>query len=198
MDYLKKWPLKDDFSIVRVDSLPSEIIKDQAKKHLGPEYPMLPKNFGVEQQSIDKLKEIKNRLSGQYKLRLGLLYKDDLIGWTDGWQDSIEQDTFFMGASLVLPSFQKKGLYSALVKKVFEITKEDGFQSISSLHVMTNNPVLIAKLKLGFSLYGFEVNTRYGALVRLIYHHNEMKRSALRFRAGAINEPGIMDTLKSN
>jgi hypothetical protein len=51
---------------------------------------------------------------------------------------------------------------------------------------MTNNPVLIAKLKLGFSINGFEVNTRYGALVRLIYHHYEMKKNALKFRAGAI------------
>ena len=197
MDYLSKWPVKDDFSIVRVESLPTDIMRDQAKKYLGPEYPMLPKNFGLEQVTIEKLKELKNRLSGQYTLRLGLLHKDNLIGWTDGWQDSIEQDTFFMGASLVLPSFQMKGLYSALVKKVFEITKEDGFQSVSSLHVMTNNPVLIAKLKLGFSMYGFEVNTRYGALVRLIYHHSEIKKSALRFRAGAVNETEVIGALKN-
>lgn len=196
MDYLNQWPVKDDFSIVHLESLPAEIVREQAKKYLSPEYPMLPKNLGVEQKQIDKLQGIKNRLKGQYKLRLGLLHKDNLVGWTDGWQDSIEQDTLFMGASLVLPSFQKQGLYSALVKKVFEITKEDGFQSVSSLHIMTNNPVLIAKLKLGFSIYGFEVNTRYGALVRLIYHHNAIKKSALRFRAGALNEPEIIDALK--
>lgn len=197
MHYLNKWPIKDDFSIVRVDSLPTDIMREQAKKYLGPEFPMLPKNFGIEQHSIEKLKEIKSRLSGQYTLRLGLLYKDDLIGWTDGWQDSIEQDTFFMGASLVLPAFQKKGLYSALVKKVLEVTKEDGFQSVSSLHIMTNNPVLIAKLKLGFSMYGFEVNTRYGALVRLIHHHSEIKKKALRFRAGSVHESEIIDALKN-
>lgn len=197
MDYLSKWPVKEDLSIVRLESLPVDVVREQAKKYLGPEYPMLPKNFGVEQGSIAKLKEIKNRISSQFTLRLGLLHKDELIGWTDGWQDSIEQDTFFMGASLIVPAFQKKGLYSALVKKVFEITKEEGFQSISSLHIMTNNPVLIAKLKLGFSIYGFEVNTRYGALVRLVYHHNEMKRNALRFRAGALNESEIVDALKN-
>lgn len=196
MDFLAQWPLENDFTLVRVESLPADIIQEQAKNYLGPEYPMLPKSFCVANESVEKLKEIKKRLSGQYKLRLAILYKQDLIGWTDGWQDSIEQDTFFMGASLILPEFQKKGLYSALVKKVFEITQEDGFQSISSLHIMTNNPVLIAKLKLGFSIYGFEVNARYGALVRLVYHHNESKKSALRFRAGAVYETEILDALK--
>jgi GNAT superfamily N-acetyltransferase len=196
MNYLNKWQLTNEFSIVQLEALPGDLAREQAKKYLGPEYPMLPKHFGVEQESIKKLNRIKGRLIGQFTLRLGLLHKNDLIGWTDGWQDSIEQDTFFMGASLVVPAFQKKGLYSALVKKVFEITKAEGFQSISSLHIMTNNPVLIAKLKLGFSIYGFEVNTRYGALVRLIFHHNEMKKNALHFRAGALNQSLIFDALK--
>lgn len=196
MTYLNYWPLKDGFSIAQLESIPSDIIKTQAKKYLAPEYPMLPKYLGLEQEAIEKTKEIKNRLSQQYSLRLGLLFNDNLVGWTDGWQDSIEQDTFFMGASLILPSFQRKDLYTALTQKVFEITKEVGFQSVSSLHIMTNNAVLIAKLKLGFSIYGFEINTRYGALVRLVYHHNEMKKNALKFRAGAINEIQVIDALK--
>ena len=196
MEYLNKWLIKDDFSIIQVASLPPDVIRKHAKKYLSSEYPMLPKHFGLEQESIEKLKEIKNRLSQQYTLRLGLLYKDELIGWTDGWQDSIEQDTFFMGASLVLPQYQRMGLYSALVKKVFELTKTEGFQSISSLHIMTNNPILIAKLKLGFSIYGFEVNTRYGALVRLIYNHNKSKKKDLKFRAGTINEIDVINMLK--
>ena len=196
MEYLNKWLIKDDFYIIQVASLPLDVIREHAKKYLSSEYPMLPKHFGLEQDSIKKLKEIKNRLSQQYTLQLGILYKEELIGWTDGWQDSIEQDTFFMGASLVLPKYQRMGLYSILVKKVFELTKTDGFQSISSLHIMMNNPILIAKLKLGFSIYGFELNTRYGALVRLIYHHNESKSKALKFRTGAINETDIINALK--
>jgi ribosomal protein S18 acetylase RimI-like enzyme len=100
-----------------------------------------------------------------------------------------------MGASVVIPEYQRQGLYSELIKKVFEITKEQGFQSIWSLHVMTNNPVIIAKLKMDFTIYGFEVNTRYGALVRLIYHHSEIKRKAIRFRAGAVKENEIHEVL---
>jgi hypothetical protein len=86
-------------------------------------------------------------------------------------------------------------LYSALLKKVIEITKEKGFQSIWSLHVMTNNPVIIAKLKKDFTIFGFEVNTRYGALVRMVYHHSEIKRRALRFRAGAVNDNEVREAL---
>lgn len=95
-----------------------------------------------------------------------------------------------------MPEFQRQGLYSSLAKKVFEITKDAGFQSVHSLHVMTNNPILIAKLKLGFQIYGFEVNTRYGALVRMIYHHNEMKRRTLKLSAGAFDDVEVMQSLK--
>ncbi len=103
--------------------------------------------------------------------------------------------SIFMGTSLILPEFRRKGLYSALTSKVIEITKQIGFQSIWSMHVMTNNSVLIAKLKMDFNIYGFEVNTKYGALVRLVYHHNEMKRKVLNFRAGAIGDTEVLKVL---
>ncbi len=196
MKLIQSWVLKNNVLMAQVDELPVELLQEQAKKFLSPEYPMLPKSYGLDAGSVEKLKTIKNRLKSQYTLRLALFQDEELIGWTDGWQDSIEQDTFFMGASLVIPSFQRSGYYSAMVQKVFEITKEAGFQSVSSLHIMTNNPVLIAKLKLGFCIYGFEVNTRYGALVRLVYHHNDIKKKALKFRAGAVKELDVIKALK--
>lgn len=196
MKILNKWPLLDGFSIAEVDLLPEEFLKTNAKKYLGPEYPMLPNTFGVDKKTTEKLKEIRQLLNQKFELRLALLKGKELIGWSYGWQDSIEKDTFFMGVSLVLPEHQRKGLYSSLLKKVLEITKEAGFQSVTSLHIMTNNPVLIAKMKLGFHIYGFEVNTRYGAMVRLIYHHNKLKQNALEFRAGAINNEETLKELK--
>lgn len=196
MKILNKWPLQDGFTIAEVDLLPEEFLLTNAKKYLGPEYPMLPNTFGVDKKTKEKLKEIRQLLNQKFELRLALIKGKELIGWSYGWQDSIEKDTFFMGVSLVLPEFQRKGLYSALLKKVLEITKEAGFQSVTSLHIMTNNPVLIAKMRLGFHIYGFEVNTRYGAMVRLIYHHNKQKQKALEFRAGAVNHEEVIQELK--
>ncbi|MES3038965.1 MAG: GNAT family N-acetyltransferase [Bdellovibrionota bacterium] len=195
MNILRSWPLHNEFTIALVDELPTDIIRAQVKKYLAPEYPMIPRNFGLNENGIEKLKNIKAKLKDQFVLRLVVLHKDEIVGWTDGWQDSVEQDSFFMGASLVLPEYRKQGLYTALVNKVMELSKDEGFQSIWSLHVMTNNPVLIGKLKIGFHIYGFEVNTRYGALVRLVYHHSETKLKALKFRAGAIGESEISNEL---
>lgn len=195
MDILKSWTLNETFKIAQVASFPREEIVQQSKKYLANDFPMLSSLAGVSPEDHLKLKELKNNVKQQFILRLAILKNEKLIGWTDGWQDSVETDSFFMGASLILPEFRRQGLYSALVKKVVEITKENGFQSIWSLHVMTNNSVLIAKMKLGFNIYGFEVNTRYGALVRLIYHHNQVKQKILNLRAGALGDEEALKIL---
>lgn len=197
MKVLKSWPVDKNYTIASVSEIPREIIAEHAKKFLMSEYPMLPKSLGADGLAIEKLKQLKENLRSQFSLKLILLKGSYIIGWTDGWQDSVEQDSFFMGSSLVLPEYRRKGLYTALVKKVIDLTKENGFQSVWSLHLMTNNPVLIGKLKLGFHIFGFEMNTRYGVLVRLIYHHNAMKEKALRFRAGAVGEDEIYKVLSS-
>lgn len=188
MNIFATWRLGEGYEIVSVDEFPPDLLQDQAKKYFATDYPMMPKNHGLDEMGVQRLRALKKNLSQQFALKLAVLHRGKIVGWTDGWQDSIEQDTFFMGASLILPEHRRKGLYSLLVKKVIELTREKGFRSISSLHIMTNNPVIIGKLKMDFHIYGFEVNTRYGALVRLVFHHDDVKRSALRFRAGAISE----------
>ena len=78
------------------------------------------------------------------------------------------------------------------------VKKDRGFQSVSSRHVMTNNPVLIAKMKLGFLVSGFEVTPVHGALIRLTYHHHEIRKAAARFRAGAIGETEVLRLLRQS
>lgn len=118
-----------------------------------------------------------------------MLHNGELKGWSFGWQDSSE--TFFMGASAIAPELRRQGLYSQLVKCVLERTRALGFQTVSSCHILTNNPVIIAKLKLGFTVKGIEVDAVHGTLLRLNHHHNQLLNSASRFRVGAVGESEV-------
>ncbi len=81
------------------------------------------------------------------------------------------------------------------MKKVLELTSAEGFSAVRSRHVCTNNAVLIAKLKLGFMINGFEQDETMGTLVRTIFHHNELRRRSAYFRAGKIGDSGVLESL---
>ncbi len=198
MEKIKVWKLDDSVSVAEVDRFPDDLYTKQLKQHLLADYPMLPWRENLAGDEVEKIRSLSNNIKEKYFLRLALIKNDELIGWSVGWQDSVDDATFYMAASLVLPGFRQKGYYSELVRCVLERTKEHGFQSLSSRHVMTNNPVLIAKMKLGFIVSGFEVTPVHGALIRLTYHHDELRKAAARFRAGAIGETEILRLLKQS
>jgi len=154
---------------------------------------MLPWRSGLNEDEIVRVKELEKNLKDKYQLRLAVLDQEQLVGWTFGWQDS--GTTFFMGASIILPEYRRKGLYSKLIEKVLEITNLKGFQTVTSCHIVTNNPVIIAKLKHGFSISSLEMDAVHGALVRLSYHHNALLKAAAKFRAGAVGEAKIKQLL---
>ena len=91
-----------------------------------------------------------------------------------------------MGVSMVRSEFRGQGIYSALCKRTIEFARREGFQIITSKHMLTNNPILIAKLKLGFKVYGIEVDAVHGTLLKLVYNLNEQMAEALRYRTGEI------------
>lgn len=62
--------------------------------------------------------------------------------------------------------------------------KNDGFQVVVSRHNLTNNAVIIPKLKAGFVISGFEVDDRFGTLVKLSYFFNPLRRKLLDVRVG--------------
>ena len=92
--------------------------------------------------------------------------------------------------------FAGKAFIRRSPKKTIELTKREGFQSVSSKHLMTNNPILIAKLKLGFQIRGMEVDGVHGALLHMVYNHNPLIQKAFRFRVGelaAFSEDDILE-----
>ena len=106
-----------------------------------------------------------------------------IIGWSVGHQ--INSGDFFMGNSAVLPGFRRLGVYTKMLDLVVKRLKNNGYQMIISLHKLDNNAVLIPKLKYGFIITGFDVNDKYGILVKLAYLTNPKRKELLEVRIGS-------------
>lgn len=195
MEILEQWPVREEIKIAKVVKLPEKEYLEQINKHLLETYPPLPWRDQLEERRKGQLKELNQRVKNRYEIRLALLNGNEMIGWSYGWQDTVQHGDFYMAASLVLPEYRHQNLYSALVKKILEETKKEGFSAIRSRHVMTNNPIIIAKLKLGFTINGFEQDETMGTLIRMIYYHDKVRKNAAEFRAGNIHHRDILDQL---
>ena len=193
MKIIKQWPIKDNYSLAEVVSFPKDIYKKQVNDHLWEEYPFLMWEQNLTEVDKEKIKDLASLTKDRFVLRVALLRDDELIGFSFGWQET--STSFFMAASLVIPEYRRQGLYTELVKKILEISKEKGFQSLCSFHIATNNPVIIPKLKLGFTIGGLQLDAVHGVMVRLNYHHNSLLQSATRFRAGAMGEAEVKKLL---
>jgi RimJ/RimL family protein N-acetyltransferase len=96
----------------------------------------------------------------------------------------INSEDFDMWITAILPEHRRKGIYKEILKFAIEKAKELGFQKITSQHAATNNPVIIAKLKAGFVINGFEVNDKCGMMLTLIYFFNELRMNMYEYRVG--------------
>lgn len=130
------------------------------------------------------LKSLGENLGQPYALRLGLFHGEEFVGWHVGYQK--DRETFYMQNSAVLPAHRRRGLYSALLAEVLERLRGKGFQVVYSRHNMTNNDVIIPKLKAGFTITGFELSDVFGSLVHLTYFTNPLRRKVTVYRAGDI------------
>ena len=117
-------------------------------------------------------------------LRIGAFRGDSLVGWTFAHAEGATH--FHMVNSGVAPAQQRQGIYSKLVQLVIESARSRGCVAILSRHAANNNAVIIAKLKLGFFVSGFEYSEVYGPLVRLTFLLGERRRTLHRTRASPI------------
>jgi hypothetical protein len=120
----------------------------------------------------------------QSPFRVAAFRGDVLIGWTYGYREGTHQ--FCMLNSGVVGAERRKGVYTKLVQTVLAHAKAEGYASVTSRHVATNAAVLIAKLRLGFQVSGFEYSEVYGPLVRLTYLVGEARRRLYKARAAPI------------
>lgn len=91
--------------------------------------------------------------------------KEEPIGFSSGCLQDVY--TFFMEWSGILPAYQRQGLYATFLAKLLAYLKELGIERVTSNHMGTNRPVLIAKLKAGFNVTGVTLDERWGMQVWL-------------------------------
>ena len=117
-------------------------------------------------------------------LRIGAFQGDALIGWTFASPEGTS--LLYMVNSGVAPEERQKGIYSELVRMVIEHARLRGYTAILSRHAANNNAVIVAKLKLGFFVSGFEYSEVYGPLVRLTFLLGDLRRTLYRNRSTPI------------
>jgi len=117
-------------------------------------------------------------------LRIGAFSGETLIGWTFASPEGT--GLLYMINSGVTPAEQRKGIYSELSRLVIEHAKSRGYAAILSRHAANNNAVIVAKLKLGFFVSGFEYSEVYGPLVRLTYLLGDLRRNLYKTRSSPI------------
>ncbi|MEN9827227.1 MAG: hypothetical protein RI953_2972 [Pseudomonadota bacterium] len=122
-----------------------------------------------------------------------LMLNGKCIGWHYGHQDG--PTCYYMCNSAVLPQHRRQGYYSWLAKSVMEEVTRRGYHRIKSRHYPTNNPVIIAKLKLGFVVTGLQLSSNFGTLLELEWNANQAMADLMKFRCGEKLPPE--STLKS-
>ena len=117
-------------------------------------------------------------------LRIGAFRGDSLVGWTFARPQG--EGHLHMINSGVAPAQRNRGVYSKLVQMVIEHAISHGYVDVSSRHAANNNAVIVAKLKLGFFVSGFEYSEVYGPLVRLTFLLGELRRTLHKTRSSPI------------
>ncbi|MBX3017058.1 MAG: GNAT family N-acetyltransferase [Bdellovibrionaceae bacterium] len=141
----------------------------------------------AEKSRLRELNQDYRRFYAQYLL---LLKDGELAGWSWGYQDN--RDSFYMVNSAVLKEHRGRGLYSRLLDVALSKLVDKGFQKIWSRHNMTNNAILIPKMKKGFVITGTELTDTFGTLVHLSYFTNPERRRILDFRSGSLRPDAAM------
>jgi ribosomal protein S18 acetylase RimI-like enzyme len=124
-------------------------------------------------------------------LRIACFRGETLIGWTYARPSATRQ--LNMINSGVASAERRTGLYSRLVGMVIEHAAARGYAAVASRHAATNNGVIIAKLKLGFFVSGFEYSEVYGPVVCLTYLVGELRRTLFQTRARPIGRVDAND-----
>jgi GNAT superfamily N-acetyltransferase len=129
-----------------------------------------------------EIEALRGRMGNPFRLRLGIYQGETLAGWFTGFQADAAR--FYMANTGIFPQHQGRGIYKALLPRILDRVRAEGFQIAWSRHTATNNRVLVPKLKAGFLITGFELSDVFGLLVHLSYFMNPLRRKILDYRAG--------------
>ena len=117
-------------------------------------------------------------------LRIAAFRGDALVGWSYARPEGLRY--LHMINSGVATAERRQGIYSALVRRTIEQASLLDHVAIQSRHAANNNAIIVAKLRLGFFVSGFEYSEVYGPLVRLTLLLGELRRELYRARSSPI------------
>lgn len=129
-----------------------------------------------------KMDTLAKKMGSPNEIFLGAFKGKEFIGWSWGFQTS--KETFYMCNSGVLKSYRHMGIYTKMLQMIIEEASHLGFQIIESRHNLTNNSVIIPKLKAGFVISAMELSEWMGTMVVLKYYTNKKRLQLVDFRAG--------------
>lgn len=138
-------------------------------------------SFGAEEKAT--MQENATRLSEAQGYTLVARDGEKIVGWSYGLQKG--NVDFTMVNSGVLETYRRQGIYTELMHKAVDKITEMGFHRISSRHKVSNNAVIIPKLKFGFVITGIEILEIFGPCVTLSYHTKPLLREMLDVRMGS-------------
>lgn len=113
----------------------------------------------------------------------------EVIGWFVG--ESEDHDTFYLRNSGVLPAWRRKGGATEFLRGFLAYLKDLGYERVSSQHQPTNRAVLIAELKLGFSIAGMELTEKWGPLIKLVLPLHDDRNRHFHEKFGSLGHLGI-------
>lgn len=175
----------DNFEIKEVETETfGELWTTHAKKFYEDKSQIFRLRDSLSEEESEKIKALHSHTGTPLRINLGLYHNDQFIGWSWGYQESAFK--FYMCNSAIFPEYRRKGLYTLLLNKMIDKVAQLGFQEIYSRHTVTNNAVIIPKLKAGFTITSMEVSDLFGTLIILSYYPKELRRKILDYRVGQI------------
>ena len=188
-------PLVSDYTVRELSAEDFSPLFQEYRPIVFAENNHLSPGYAYSDEEKQKLEPLRKRMDSAYALRLGVFQGATFVGWHLGLQ--VAPSNFMMVSTGLLREHRRKGVYTALLPIVLERVKAEGFQVVSSRHNLTNNAVIIPKLKAGFVISGFEVNDMYGTLVQLSYFFNPTRRKMLDVRVGQAAPDEAIEEVRS-
>lgn len=174
--------LNDDYQIRKVEQEEFNVVFSKNRAKMFKDSVDFQPYAIISEAEKEKLKPIFQAMKFPNAIHYLVEKDDELVGWSYGFQDMKEE--FYMCNSGVFPEHRRKGIYSELLKLILNDAIEMGFQIIHSKHALTNNAVIIPKLKAGFLITGIAMEDKFGTMVKLAYYVNKDRESLMRFRSG--------------
>ena len=180
-----KYKLPPGYSLrVMTDAEFDPLFRKHGKKIFNDDSLMYDRSDVLTKTEIAQYKKLRENFKSpsHIVIDLGLFFDNKFVGWSWGFQYS--STTFYMCNSAVLEKHRRKGIYTYLMNEVVQKASDQGFSHIFSRHIVTNNDILISKLKMGFKITSFELSERFGNLIHLTYFPQKIRREILDFRSG--------------